>query len=54
MKNSFVRHKENYIGEFFVREIVAPVFDKTYRNKPIEQRYVEYRDKRKWSDSRTW
>lgn len=54
MNNDFVRRDEDIIGRFVKHEAVKSIFDKSYRDKPLEQRWNEYNRKKNLFDCRLW
>lgn len=55
MRYDFVRpNRTDDTKGFLIKEIVTPIFDKNYRNKPIDERWKEYRNKKSWFDPRVW
>ena len=54
MKSNLIRRDENDMREFVVHEAVKSIFDKSHRNKPLEQRWKEYNRKKNLFDFRVW
>lgn len=55
MKNNFVMpNNEEDMGGFVIGEIVIPLFDSKYRDKPLGERWREHRNKKGWFDPRMW
>lgn len=45
MSNIISKPVNNDVGGFLLEELVKPVFDKRYKDKPIEKRWKAYKER---------